>query len=211
MAESGVGRRTIVWTLCLVVLAVVGTIGLARYGCQVPTIGRLVGCPDEGDAVVLGVRRLDELATAEMPVQVVVEKEKNVDLFPPKIIPEIPEGIFGQRVILVARGEVEAGIKLDEIGTDHVHVAGRRVTLDLPEAHVLDSSLDEDKTRVYDWDRGLLVKGDYALVEEARREALDEIEAFARDEDIVGQAQKNAEDSIKEFLTSLGYKRVVFK
>jgi hypothetical protein len=39
----------------LVVLAVVGAIGLARYGCQVPTIGRLVGCADEGDAVVLGV------------------------------------------------------------------------------------------------------------------------------------------------------------
>jgi Protein of unknown function (DUF4230)/CorA-like Mg2+ transporter protein len=107
--------------------------------------------------------------------------------------------------------EVEAGINLDELGADDVHLAGRRVTLDLPEAHVLDSSLDEDKTRVYDWDRGLLVKGDYALVEEAPREALDEIEVVARDEDIVGQAQKNAEDSLREFLTSLGYKWVVFK
>jgi Protein of unknown function (DUF4230) len=86
----------------------------------------------------------------------------------------------------------------------------RKVTLDLPEAHVLDSSLDEDKTRVYDWDRSLLVKGDYALVEEACQAALDKIEAVARDEEIVGQAQNNAEDSIREFLNSLGYKRVVF-
>jgi hypothetical protein len=41
-----------------------------------------------------------------------------------------------------------------------------------------------------------------------RREALDEIEAAAQDEDIVEKAQNNAEASIREFLKFSGYKKV---
>jgi hypothetical protein len=56
---------------------------------------------------------------------------------------------------------------------------------------------------------GVFVKGDYTLVEDARREALDKIEAAARDEHIVEKAQTNAEASIREFLRSLGYQEVL--
>ncbi len=84
------------------------------------------------------------------------------------------------------------------------------MTIDLPEARILDSSLDEDETKVYVLERGLLTRGDYSLVEEAHRKAVDEIEAVSREEDVVDQAQTNAEDSIREFLTSLGYQEVVF-
>jgi Protein of unknown function (DUF4230) len=207
MVRSGGGfGRTLVWALCLVVVAVVAAISLARYGCQVPTIGRLLGCADDGGAVVLGVRRLNELATAEMTAQVVVEKEKNAHIF----TQELPEWLAGQKVLLIARGEVKAGVDLDDLGQDDVHVEGKKVAIHLPEARILDSSLDEDETRVYDWDRGLFIKGDYTLVEEARREALEKIEATARDEDIAQKAQNNAEDSIREFLISLGYDKVMF-
>ena len=210
MAESGRCRNTLIWALCLVVLVIVGAIGLAKFGCQNPVVGGLLGCGDDGDTILFGVKRLNELATAEMPAQV-VEKEENADLFLPGILPNLPDGIFGQKVILVARGEVKAGIDLDELHKDDVHVDGEKVTIDLPEARILDSSLDEDKTKVYDWDRGLLVKGDYALVEDARREALDKIEAAARDEHIVEKAQNNAEASIREFLKFSGYKKVDFE
>ena len=39
-------------------------------------------------------------------------------------------------------------------GNDHVRVEDGRVTIDLPQAHILDSSLDEDKTKLYDRERG---------------------------------------------------------
>jgi hypothetical protein len=198
--------KALLWALGLVVLALVAAIGLARYGSQIPIVGPLIEPADGGETVVLGVRRLNELATAEMTAQVVVEKEENAQI----LTHALPEWIAGQKVLLVARGEVEAGINLEELGEDDVRVEEKRVVIDLPEARILDSSLDEDNTRLYDWDRGFFIKGDYALVEEARREALDKVEAAARDEDIVEKAQGNAKDSIREFLTSLGYREVVF-
>jgi hypothetical protein len=155
---------------------------------------------------VQGIRRLNELATAKMTAQVVVPKEETVRIFGQNM----PEFLVGQKVLLIARGEVEAGIDLDELHQEDVKVHGKKVTINLPEAQILDASLDEDKTRLYDWDRGILIKGDYTLVEEARREAVDRIEAAAKDDDIVEKAQNNAEDSIREFLTSLGYEKVEF-
>jgi Protein of unknown function (DUF4230) len=56
----------------------------------------------------------------------------------------------------------------------------------------------------------VLTRGDYTLLEEARREAIDRIEEAAPEEDLVEKAQNNAENSMREFLTSIGYKRVVF-
>jgi hypothetical protein len=54
MAQRGGGGYggTLIWSLFLLVLALVAAIGLACYGCQISTIGRLVltGCPDEGGA-----------------------------------------------------------------------------------------------------------------------------------------------------------------
>lgn len=197
---------TLVLALFLVVLALGAAIGLARYGDRIPVIGPLIEPTQTSETVVQGVKRLNELATAEMTAQVVVPREENVEIFGR----EVPESLTGEKVLLIAVGEVEAGIALDELGQDDVKVEGERVTIDLPEARILDSSLDEEKTELYDWDRGLFVRGDYTLVEEARRGAIEEIEQAARDEDIVEKAQNNAESSIREFLTSLGYEKVVF-
>ncbi len=208
MAKIGRGGfvTTLMWALFLVVVALVAAIGLVRYGERIPVIRSLIEPTQTSDTVVQGVQRLNELATAEMTAQVVVTKEENIRIF----MQPVPEFLAGQKVLLIARGEVEAGINLDELGQDDVEVDGEKVTIDLPQARILDSSLDEEKTRLYDWDRGLLVRGDYALVEEARRDAIDRIEQAARDEDVVEKAQDNAEKSIRQFLLSLGYEEVVF-
>jgi len=56
----------------------------------------------------------------------------------------------------VATGRVEAGVDLSKIGRDDVRVEGEGVTVRLPEPEILSASLDEEKTRVYDRDFGLL-------------------------------------------------------
>jgi len=204
MAKFG---STLVWALLLVAAALVAGIGLARYGDRVPWLADLMGEPTQTtESTVLGIRRLNELATAEMTAQLVVTEQKDVRIFSQPL----PRFLTGQEVLLIARGEVEAGIDLDELREDDVRANGKRVTVDLPKARILDTSLDEDKTKLYDWDRGIFIRGDYSLVEEARQDAVDEIEQTARDEDLVGKAQDNAEDSIRGFLTSLGYKKIVF-
>ena len=73
-------------------------------------------------------------------------------------------------------------------------------------------SLDEESTKIYDRDRGLLIllQGDDALIEEARRDAEEQILDAAEENGILEQAESNAEDTIRAFMNSLGYEEVVF-
>ena len=56
-------------------------------------------------------------------------------------------------MLLIAVGHVEAGVYVDKVGRDNVRVESKKVTINIPQTRILDSSLDEDKTRLYDWDR----------------------------------------------------------
>jgi hypothetical protein len=124
---------------------------------------------------------------------------------------ELEQLVAGEEVTVVATGDVEAGVNLADLGQDDVRVDGETVTIRLPEPEILSVSLDEEGTRVYDRDFGLLnIHPDDALVEEARDAAVDKIEEAARDEDILDQAGRNAENSIRAFVTSLGFERVEF-
>ncbi|MFL6057754.1 MAG: DUF4230 domain-containing protein, partial [Rubrobacteraceae bacterium] len=57
----------------------------------------------------------------------------------------------------------------------------------------------------------LNLRPDDDLVEQARAAAVDRIEQAARDEDILDQAEQNAEDSIRAFVSTLGFEEVRFE
>ena len=83
---------------------------------------------------------------------------------------------------------------------------------DLPEPEILSSSLDEEKTRVYDRDFSPLnVRPDDDLVERARLRAVEKIEDAARENKILATAERNAEDGIRAFVTTLGFDEVRFR
>jgi hypothetical protein len=197
--SSGGFGATLILAMLLVVVSVAAGAGLV-YLIWNPTQ------PDE-PAVVEGIQRLNELATVKYTTQVLVTKEENAEIFRQPL----PEFLTGEKVLLVAVGEVEAGVDLDELGPEDVRVTGDTVHIDLPAARILDSSLDEDKTRLYDRDRGVLkIRGDDDLIEEARRDAEDRMVEAAKDNDILTKAQDNAEASIRTLITSLGYDEVRF-
>ncbi len=198
VGRGGVGT-TLILALLLVIVSAAAGVGLALA----------IWNPTEPDdtAVVLGIRRLNELATVEYTTQVIVTEEENAEIFRQPL----PEFLTGEKLLLVAVGEVEAGVDLDELGPDDVRVLGETVIIDLPDARVLGASLDEDKTRLYDRDRGLLkIRGNDELIEEARRDAEDEIVKAARDNGILAKAQNNAEVSIRTLMLSFGYDEVQF-
>ena len=198
------GRGGLGTTLALAVLMVVVSVA-AGLGLGYLIWGSTSG---GGGEVVLGIRRLNELATVEQTVQAIVVEEESEKIGP---VP-LPDMIGGEKLLLVAVGEVEAGVDLDELEEDDVRVLGETVAVTLPEARVLDSSLDEDATKLYDRDRGLLkIQGNDELIEEARRSALEQIEGEAMNNNILEQAENNAEDSIRALVTSLGYEKVSFE
>jgi len=157
-----------------------------------------------GPVVVEGVRKLDHLATVRWTESVPVTRESGGDVL---------ERLFsGEKVLVIATGEVQAGVNLADMGKDDVRVDGDTVTMRLPEPEILSSSLVEEKTRVYDRDFSPLnVRPDDDLVEEARARAIEKFEGTARENGILETAEINAKDSIRAFVTTLGFEEVRFE
>jgi hypothetical protein len=209
MGNKGGGLgTTLVLALVIVVLGVALGVGLARYGSLLPIVGPLLAekppRTTTGPVVVEGIQELDQLATVRWTGSVPVTRETGGDVL---------DRLFnGERVLVIATGEVEAGVDLGDMGKDDVSVNGDTVTIDLPEPQILSASLDEEKTSVYDRDFSPLnVHPDDDLVEEARLQAVEKIRVAARDNKILETAERNAEDSVRAFVTSLGFDEVSFR
>jgi hypothetical protein len=204
---AGLGT-TLVLALVIVVLGIALGVGLARYGSSLPIVGPLLGekppRTTTGPVVVEGIQELDQLATVRWTESVLITRETGGNIL---------DRLFsGEKVIVIATGEVEAGVDLGDIDKDQVSVNGDSVTIDLPEPEILSASLDEERTRVYDRDFSPLnVRPDDDLVERARLRAVEKIEDAARENKILATAERNAEDGIRAFVTTLGFDDVRFR
>lgn len=151
------------------------------------------------------VHEVQELARLET-MQYTVEKV---------IIAETGQGpfgfLFGDRLLLVAHGVVIAGVDLEKLDPEDLWIddAGQ-VYLRLPESEVFITSLDNEKSFVYDRDTGLLTSGDINLEATARMAAEEEIVQAALEDGILEQAQINAENYLYRMMRSLGFPDVIF-
>jgi hypothetical protein len=209
MGRKGGGLgTTLVLALIIVVLGVALGVGLARYGQTLPLVGQLLGekppRTTTGPVVVEGIQKLDRLATVRWTESLPVTKETGGNIW---------DRVFGgERVLLIATGNVEAGVDLGDVHKDDVSVNGDTVTINLPEAEIFSASLDDKTTRVYDRDMSPLnFHPDDDLVEKARLRAVEKIEASARENGILNTAEGNVQNSIRAFVTSLGFERVRFE
>lgn len=155
-----------------------------------------------GEAVVLSVRSLARLETAQFTIEKVIIKEEGQGAL---------GALFGDRVIFVAHGNVIAGVDLGKLtASDVVVLPDGKAFVTLPAPEIFVTNIDNDKSYVVDRDTGLLTKGNVDLETEARREAQAEIEAAAIEAGIIQQAQKNSEAYIRQLLALLGYTDVTF-
>ena len=212
MGKRGGGfGTTLILALVIVLVSVALGVGISRFDFmeRVPLVGPFLFEEEPAQTttapvVVEGIQNLNQLATVRWSESVIVTRESGGTDF--------EQLLAGEKVLLVAAGDVEAGVGLASLGQDDVRVSGETVTIRLPEPEILSVSLDEEKTRVYDRDFGPLnLRPDDDLVEQARAAALDRIEQAARDEDILAQADQNAENGIRAFVTSLGFEEVRFE
>jgi hypothetical protein len=210
-SKKNVGFGTTLFlALVIVVLSVALGVAISDFNFlgRIPVVGPFLFEEQPvqtktGPVVVEGVRDLNQLATVRWKESVIVARESGGT--------DLERLVSGERVLLVATGDVEAGVNLEGLGQDDVRVDGETVTIRLPEPEILSVSLDEEETGVYDRDFSLLnFSPDDDLVEEARGVAVDRIEEAARDEEILDQAEQNAEDSVRAFVTSLGFEEVEF-
>jgi Protein of unknown function (DUF4230) len=212
-----VGKRgggfgmTLILALAIVLVSVALGVGISRFDFmeRVPFVGPFLFREEPAHTttapvVVEGIQDLNQLATVRYRESVIVTRESGGT--------DLEQLLAGEKVLLVAAGDVEAGVDLESLGRDDVRVSGETVTIRLPEPEIFSVSLDEGATGVYDRDFGPLnVRPDDDLVEEARDAAIERIGEAARDEDILAQAEQNAENGTRAFVTSLGFEEVRFE
>jgi hypothetical protein len=120
----------------------------------------------------------------------------------------LPDFLTGDRLLMIAHGEVVAGIDFSNLKPDDVRVDGKRVHLHLPAAQVFSTRLDSAKTRVYSRQTGLLVSTDPNLETQVRQEAERQLEEAALADGILKTAQANAGSTITSLLRGLGFETV---
>jgi hypothetical protein len=152
--------------------------------------------------IVREVRALARLETIQYTVEKVIIAETG----------QGPFGfLFGDRLLLVAHGMVIAGVDLGRITPDDIWLdESERVFIQLPAPEIFVATLDNEKSYIYDRDRGLLTRGDVNLESTARQAAEEEIRRAALEDGILEQAQINAENYLYRMMRALKFPDIIF-
>ncbi|MEO6458309.1 MAG: DUF4230 domain-containing protein [Chloroflexia bacterium] len=172
--------------------------GIPDFGLvTTPTVTLDISRP----TVIEQVRALSKLETVHYNLQKVVSGKSTGPL---------PEFLTSDKILLVAQGEVVAGIDLGKLKNGDITEEGGRVTVRLPEPEILYSKIDNDKTYVYDRQTGIFNKPDPNLETQLRQAAEKEIIQAAMEDGIITKARTNAEQVIRTLITGLGYEEIEF-
>jgi hypothetical protein len=171
---------------------------LGRFAAYVT--GRSTSIDISSPAVVDKIRQLSRLETVVYSLDKIVSGSREN--------PYIPDFLVGDKLLLVAHGEVIAGVDLSQIQPGDVSVHGDRVTVRLPAAQVLTTRIDNGRTRIYSRATGLLVPADPNLESEVRLAAEQQIAQAALSDGVLDKARQNARASVSALLYGLGFHAV---
>jgi hypothetical protein len=118
--------------------------------------------------------------------------------------------LFGDRLLLVAHGEVIAGVDLTKFTDEDIYIENGLLFIRLPEPEIFVATLDNERSYIYDRQIGFLRRGNTELETAARRAAEVEIERAAISDGILEQAERNAEEFLRRLFLQMGFPEVVF-
>lgn len=162
--------------------------------------GRRASIDLSSPAVVDRIHQLSRLETVVYTLDKVVEGDHNSPL--------LPEVLAGDKLLLVAHGDVIAGVDLTLLKPEDVQVSGDTVHVRLPAPQVLTTRLDNAQTKVYSRSTGLFVAADPNLETQVRVAAEQQITQAALNDGILDKAKQNAKTSLTALLFALGFHTV---
>jgi hypothetical protein len=152
-------------------------------------------------SVITAIRDLSRLEGAEYHVERVIDlTEKQSRMF----------GLLETKdaILLVAAGDVTAGVDLAEMRDEDVVVQGKSVKITLPKAKVLSQRLDNERTYVHTRKTDVLAERKESLETRARQEAEKSVTQAALEAGILSRASKNAVRTVESLVKSLGFEQV---
>ena len=153
--------------------------------------------------VLIAVRDLARLESAEFHMERVIDLTETQKRFFDMV--EAKDAI-----LLVAVGDVTAGVDLAKLGPEDVRVdaVSKRVRITLPAAEILSHRLDGERTYVHSRTTDLLAARKDSLETRARQAAENSIVEAATQSGILDRAAKNAARTVEQLVHSLGYRDV---
>ena len=152
-------------------------------------------------SVIHSVQALSRLETITYSIEKVITAESG----------QGPLGfLFGDKLLLIAHGDIIAGIDLGKLGINDVLVQDDgTVMMRIPTVEIFVATLDNSRTHVYDRKTG--VAGlNTQLETSARLEAERLILQSALEDGVEWKAEENARSVMRSFLLGLGFENVVF-
>jgi hypothetical protein len=162
--------------------------------------GRSTRIDTSSASVVDKIRQLNRLESVDYSIDKIVEGNHQAQ--------GLPDFLAGDRLLLIAHGEVIAGVDLSRLDPKAVQVNGNAVHVRLPEPQVLVTRIDNTRTRVYERTTGILVPTDPNLETQVRQAAEQQITQAAIDDKILDKARQNARVSVTGLLYALGFHTV---
>lgn len=151
-------------------------------------------------AVIKEMRSLQRIETASFTVEKIIDGGTSGNVF--------EQLLFGDKILLIAHGQVIAGFDLSQISEKDIEIKGKKIKITLPKPQILVTTLDNTQTRVYDRTRGILNPGDDSLESKAREAAQKSITEAACQGDILKQASDNARKQLTGFLSAFGFTQI---
>jgi hypothetical protein len=164
-------------------------------------------------ALLQSLQRLDEYHAARANLQQVVDIERDTK--------HLPSFIKGERVVMVASGDVDATVDFRTLGPKAIRASWERreVVITLPPARVGRARLDLARTRVVEHDRGIVDRAGEALgggdgndQRELLLAAQRKLDAAARtDKRLLPTAERNTAQMLEQLAKGLGYRTVTVR
>lgn len=152
--------------------------------------------------IIHDIRALSRLETVQYSMEKVITAETGGGAF---------EFLFGDKLLFVAHGRVIAGVDLEKLTPEDFRVESGVLFVNLPDAEVFETVVDNDLSYVYDRQRGILTRGDVQLESQARVVAEQEILKAALADGILDWAEKNAESALSILFRNFGYADVIYE
>jgi hypothetical protein len=151
--------------------------------------------------IIESIKSVSELSTVKYQMEkIVVGTSTGV----------LPDWLVSDKLVLIAYGEVSAGIDLSEIKPEDIVVQSDTVRIRLPAPKIIYSKIDNGKTQVFERDTTIFTRADPNLETAVRAEAERQMVAGALENGILKQAQTNTELVLRELLEGLGYTNIRF-
>ncbi|MEV0129058.1 DUF4230 domain-containing protein [Dactylosporangium sp. NPDC050688] len=162
-----------------------------------------------GPALLKSVQDLSQYVAAEGNFEVIVDVQKDRKY--------IPDFLLNERILFVAAGSVEVYVDFAGIGQGAVKESDDRRTVEitLPAPQLRPVRINNDRSYVYQEDRGLFnrladaFKSDPNRLQEVYKLSEEKIGAAAKEAGLGKRAEENTRKMLQQFLGALGYTSVI--